>query len=707
MNTKLESYSMANQLKWRSMHLPDNLALCYLADGETETQRLTYRELDAYATRIAAILQSQNLKNKPALLLYSSGLEFAKAFFGCLYAGVIAVPTYVPKSQQILQKIESIQQDCQAEIILTTQDILEEDYLKTSKLSELFILTTDVISQNQIEVYYESPTLPEDIVFIQYTSGSTSQPKGAMVSNRNIMVNQVMLQHVFELNEKSVGVTWLPLFHDMGLIASLLNAIFVGYPIYIMPPSAFIRKPLRWLQCISKYKGTYTCAPNFAYDLCMRNISVEDRAGLDLSSLKKAINAAEPIQSETLQEFTKQFTPYGFREEAFTPAYGLAEATVFVTGKSDSVIKYTYLEKEAFKNNRVVYSESPINTNKMISCGLANFLGQKIKIIHPDTQQIVNNEIGEICIAGDHIVKGYLNKPDISEAIFGMNIEGINYLRTGDLGFIDKGGELYITGRLKDLIIINGNNYYPQDVELTAESKNPFIRKNSIAAFSVPIDHKEQLVVVIETNNKMLADFDAQKLGSEINSAVFNANDLTAYEIIFIASGTLPKTTSGKIQRQTCKKMYLANELKTVAKWQAPHSNEEKTAANMSNFTSSLEDCKLKIINCICAFIAKTLKIDVESVRATSKFLDFNMDSIQLATLSVELEKIINLPISEKIFYDYITIQDIANALVTLPVQQSPEQIIKNLHQLQSRHVNINKKIAIPKFAEKTHRKIN
>jgi acyl-CoA synthetase (AMP-forming)/AMP-acid ligase II len=386
MTYKLENYTLMNQLKWRSMHLPKRLALCYLADGETETESLTYKDLDVYATKIAATLQSHNLTSKPVLMLYSSGLEFVKAFFGCLYAGVIAVPTYIPKSQHILKKIEGIQQDCGAEAILTTQSMIDENYLNNSKLSDLLILATDRIStEKQMNNYNELSTSSEDIVFIQYTSGSTSNPKGARVSNHNIMANQVMLQHVFELNENSVGVTWLPLFHDMGLIASLLNAIFVGYPIYIMPPAAFIRKPVRWLQCISKYKGTYTCAPNFAYDLCIKNITLQERAELDLSSLKKAINAAEPVQPATLEEFTKQFSACGFREEAFTPAYGLAEATVFVTGKSDSVIKYVYVKKEALKANRVSYSESPVNAYKMVSCGNANYLGQKIKIINPST----------------------------------------------------------------------------------------------------------------------------------------------------------------------------------------------------------------------------------------------------------------------------------------------------------------------------------
>jgi acyl-CoA synthetase (AMP-forming)/AMP-acid ligase II/acyl carrier protein len=710
MSFELKNYTIANQLKWRAIHLPDRLALCYLADGETETQRLTYRELDADANRIAAKLQSLNLKNKNVLMLYSSGLEFVKAFFGCLYAGVIAVPTYVPKSKQILQKIESIQQDCNARIILTTQDILDEGYLNGSKLAELLLLATDKITrQNQTDIYQDYRTLPEDIVFIQYTSGSTSSPKGAIVTNKNIMVNQIMLQDVFELSDKSVGVTWLPLFHDMGLIASLLNAIYIGYPIYIMPPSAFIRNPARWLQCITKYKGTYSCAPNFAYDLCVKNIPADVRAELDLSSWKKAINAAEPVQPTTLKEFAKQFAPCGFHEATFTPAYGLAEATVFVTGKSSKAIKYLHVDAAGLQKNKVIYPEDMQKTHELVACGKASYLGQTVKIVNPETLKECMDEIGEIWISGEHIVNGYLNKPEITRATFESKIDGVKYLRTGDLGFIDDTGELYITGRIKDLIIINGSNYYPQDIELTAETKHPLLRKNSIAAFAIDKDHKEQLVLVVELNKKMVADFDAEELGSTINAGLLKQNFLTAYEILFIASGILPKTTSGKLQRQACKKMYLQNEFKTVGIWQSPFAKnaapeEKETSSNVVSVAEWVD--KVAIINCIVVYLAKNLKIDVATISPSSKIADFNIDSIQMAALSVELEKIVKTTVSEKIFYDCATIQDMADYLVALPAKLLDEKAKSDLHKFKESSLKKKRKIAIPDLKERS-RKIN
>jgi acyl-CoA synthetase (AMP-forming)/AMP-acid ligase II/acyl carrier protein len=644
-------------------------------------------------------------------MLYSSGLEFVKAFFGCLYAGVVAVPTYVPKSKQILQKIEGIQRDCNARIILTTQDILDEGYLNSSKLSELLLLATDRIARfKQSDIYHDLKTTSEDTVFIQYTSGSTSQPKGAIVTNKNIMVNQIMLQHVFELNENSVGVTWLPLFHDMGLIASLLNAIFVGYPIYIMPPSAFIRNPVRWLQCITKYSGTYTCAPNFAYDLCVKNISLGTREGLDLSSLKKAINAAEPVQPSTLREFLKQFGPYGFQEKAITPAYGLAEATVFVTGKTGSTVKNIHLDEAALQRNQVVYPDEDLQkTHELISCGRANYLGQKIKIINPETLECIN-EIGEICISGEHIVKGYLHKPEINIVTFGLEIEGDKYLRTGDLGFVDQDGDLYITGRIKDLIIINGSNYYPQDIELTAESKHDLIRKNSIAAFSVELDHKEQLVVVVELNRKMMADFDSDKLGSEINSALLSSNFLNAYEILFIPSGALPKTTSGKLQRQACKRMYLEKELKVLSIWKSKRAAETPALALVTNATKpdgSID--KEELLSCITSYITKNLKMEAENVTPETKISDLNIDSIQMAGLSVELEKIVKHSIPEKIFYDCATIKDMVEYLVHLPARklQEKEKTESDVQTLKKSSLKTNRKIAIPDFVNRFPKKIN
>ena len=711
MSFALGNYTIANQLKWRAIHLPDRLALCYLADGETETERLTYGELDAAANKVAAKLQSLNLKNKHVLLLYSSGLEFVKAFFGCLYAGAVAIPTYVPKSKQILQKIESIQQDCGARIILTTQDILDEGYLNHSaSLSELLLLATDRISrQNQTDLYQDLKTEPDDVVFIQYTSGSTSNPKGAMVTNKNIMVNQVMLQDIFELNEDSVGVTWLPLFHDMGLIASLLNAIFVGYPIYIMPPSAFIRNPARWLQCITKYEGTYSCAPNFAYDLCIKSISSEARSELDLRSWKKAINAAEPVDPTTLREFIKVFGPCGFDEGAFTPAYGLAEATVFVSGKNTRHIKYLHVDEAALQKHKIVYPDDLQKTHEFVSCGTASYLGQQVSIVNPETLLECTDEIGEIWVSGEHIVKGYLNKPELSKATFEAKLDGKNYLRTGDLGFIDKTGTLVITGRIKDLIIINGSNYYPQDIELTAEGKSTFIRKNSIAAFAIPLEHKEQLIIVIELNKKMLAEFDPAKLGSEINSAILHANFLTAYEIIFISSGSLPKTTSGKIQRQNCKKMYLANELNIVGTWSSHPVNEIEAEAEVdANRRNAVAPThwidKVAIINCIAVFLAKNLKMDAGSIGPHTKIADLGIDSIQMGALSVELEKITSYPIPEKIFYECTTLQDMADYLVGLPAKMQKKQAANDSQVLKLRLKTSTKKVVLPRFKERSHK---
>jgi acyl-CoA synthetase (AMP-forming)/AMP-acid ligase II/acyl carrier protein len=684
MSFSIAHLSIVDQLKWRAANQPDKLALCYLADGETETERLTYQALDLAAKKIAAKLQSLHLKNEYALMLYSSGVEFVKAFFGCLYAGVIAVPTYIPKSKQILHKIESIAQDCDASIILTTQDFLEEGYLSTSRLAKLITLATEAI-EDEASDYQSTETAFQNMAFIQYTSGSTSQPKGVIVNYKNIQINQSMLQYVFELSEASVGVTWLPLFHDMGLIASLLNAVFVGYPIYIMPPSAFIRDPARWLQCISKYHGTYTCAPNFAYDLCVKKISPEVRAQLDLSSLKKAINAAEPIQYIILKEFMQTFAASGFNEAAFTPAYGLAEATVFVCGKKEGAVKYAYLDAQALQKNKVVPSLNPQTSQILVSCGTANFKEQKIAIVNPDTLQECIQEIGEIWISGDHIAQGYLHKPEMSQEVFHAKLNGRDYLRTGDIGFIDAAGELFITGRIKDLIILKGSNYYPQDIELTVEALDNSIRKNSVAAFSAEVDHQEELIVVVEVNRNMLADFSPDVFGSKIKSAVFNYNQLAIHEIVFIAPGTLPKTTSGKIQRQACKIQYQARQLNILS--QFPSVKTDDVAV------------KAEIITCIILFLAKNKKLPLESVTADSLISDFGIDSIQMAALSVELEKIIQITVPEKIFYEYPTIQAMADFLIDLPAQKMREKAAEALKISQQPISQPHRKIAMPKFS--------
>ena len=708
MTLSLNNQNFVDILQSRSKYQPNKLAVTYLADGEQITESLTYALLDNAAKKIAIKLQSLDLQNQQALLLYESGAEFIKSFFGCLYAGVIAVPTYIPKSKHLLQKTEKIARDCDAKIILSTPDILAEitpNFSPNSHLATLSCLATNLLNDEYLDQYELPHISSEKTAFIQYTSGSTSDPKGVVISHKNILVNELMLQNAFNLSEQTVGISWLPLFHDMGLIASLLSSIFVGYPVYIMPPSAFIRKPYRWLQLISKYQGTYTCAPNFAYDLCIRKTPEEIRASLNLSSLKTAVNAAEPILYRTIEAFSNMFSAQGFNKNAFTPGYGLAEATVCVSGKTGRELSFVRVDAAQLQLNKIVYSESIDGAQTLVNCGPTHYCNQQIKIVNSETKmECASHEVGEIWVTGDHISTGYFNKPELNIATFQATLIGNphqHFLRTGDLGFINDAGDLFINGRIKDLIIINGHNYYPQDIEFTVETTHEVIRKNHIAAFAIEVQHTEQIVIVAEIQKNLAKNLNLKSIAAQINASLLALNELTAYEIIFIASGTIPKTTSGKIQRQACKSQYLNSQLEILEKWSS-YSHAEDFIVKDQTITKSLPPEKLvlktQIIDSMIIWLVKTLKTSLASVASNMHISSFNLDSIQKVELSNEIEKILQAPVSEKILYEDLTLEGIANFLIeNLTVQAT----IEGNSLINTKVINNacnERKIAIPKF---------
>lgn len=567
-DTSHQHTTLVDILRWRAAFQPDRLAYIFLSDGETIGTRLTYAQLDQRARCIAAHLQQQGAAGARALLLYPPGLDYIAAFFGCLYAGVIAVPAYPPASNRSFGRIEAIVADAQALIALTTQSILSKvtnnDSLQ-SDVQKLQWIATDALAADAASHWQEVHPTREMLTFLQYTSGSTGLPKGVMVSHGNLMHNSAMMCERWEHTADSVGVSWLPIFHDLGLIAGVLQPLYGGYQAILMAPTAFLQRPMRWLQAISTYGGTSSCAPNFAFELCARRVTPEELRQLDLSTWTIAVNGAEPVRAETIERFSRTFAPCGLRLATTTPAYGLAEATLVVSSTTkDAQPTLFTCNKAQLEQHRVVPTpvDDPL-AQTLVGCGTCS-ADQKVVIVQPETRiRCHADEVGEIWVAGPSVARGYWQRPvetaETFQALAADSSEG-PFLRTGDLGFLHN-GELFITGRLKDVIIIRGRNHYPQDIELTAERSHPALRAGCSAAFACEIGNEERLVIVQEMRRNAQV---SSEIYEAMRQAVAEQHEILVYAIVLLRQGGIFKTSSGKIQRRACKTAFLKGELQAL-----------------------------------------------------------------------------------------------------------------------------------------------
>ncbi|NJR59422.1 MAG: fatty acyl-AMP ligase [Cyanobacteria bacterium CRU_2_1] len=590
--------SLVDILRYRALHQPDQLAFTFLQDGETVSLSLTYQALDLKARTIAEQLQSLNASRERALLLYPPGLEFIAAFLGCLYAGVVAVPAYPPRANQSMFRLQAIVSDAQSSVALTTTPILttiKGQLGQNPELAAMRWLATDNLASDHASSW-QKPTVSRDtLAFLQYTSGSTGAPKGVMVSHGNLLHNERMIERAFGHTKESVIVGWLPLFHDMGLVGNVLQPLYLGIPCILMSPVAFLQKPFRWLNAISQYKATTSGGPNFAYDLCVRKITPEQRESLDLRNWDVAFNGAEPIRAETLEQFITTFAPCGFRREAFYPCYGMAETTLLVSGglKTDPPIIYSVAGALLEQNQVVAIPSDWEGARKIVGCGQTG-LDQKIAIVDPESLALCpSNQVGEIWVSGSNVSQGYWNRPRETEQAFNAYLantcEG-PFLRTGDLGFV-LDGELFITGRLKDVIIIRGRNHYPQDIELTVEQSHPGLQPSCGAAFTVEDNDQERLVIVQEMKRSYLRKLDVNKVVGDIRQAVAQQHDLEVYAVSLLKTGSILKTSSGKIQRQACRAGFLKGSLNVVGDW----SKNPQNKVNFLNLLTEVESLRQEL----------------------------------------------------------------------------------------------------------------
>jgi acyl-CoA synthetase (AMP-forming)/AMP-acid ligase II len=568
--------TLVELLRWRATHEPDKLAYTFLIDGKTEGPKLTYQELDRLARAIGALLQKHNAKGERALLLYPQGLDVMAAFLGSLYGGVIAIPAPPPDAGRLkraLPRLRAIVKDANAKFVFTNQhllSVLQAAKLDFPEFEEMTWFASEDIDLKLADQWQDPQIQPDTLAYLQYTSGSTSTPKGVMISHHNIMHHCDYLQKACGYDAESVSITWMPYFHDYGLVEGLTVPIYNGHPCYVMSPMSFVKQPVRWLQAISRYRGTHSQAPNFAYEQCIRRVTEQQLANLDLSSWVGAGNAAEPINPRVLEEFFEKFAPCGFKWETFAPAYGLAENTLLVsTSPRNRPPVLCLVEKSQIEQNKIVEATHWHDGVRAIpGCGRLVCQTQ-VAIVNPDTlQRCAPDEVGEVWVADPSVAGGYWQRPEESESTFRARIADTNegpFLRTGDLGFM-RGGELFITGRIKDLIIIRGTNHYPQDLEWTVQQIHPALRPDYGAAFSIDVEGVEQLVVVQEVKRNP-EEFNPDEVLTNIKQAIAEIHELQAYAVVLVKPGNVLKTSSGKIQRRACKANFLAGELEVLADW--------------------------------------------------------------------------------------------------------------------------------------------
>jgi acyl-CoA synthetase (AMP-forming)/AMP-acid ligase II len=544
----LAAATLVEVVKTRAATTPDRLAFRWLVDGEEEGPRLTDSDLDRQARCIALALQHTVDPGDRALLLYAPGLEFIPAFFGCLYAGVVAVPAYPPRLDRLAQSWQTlggIAADCRPNVVLATRSIaaLFGGSAAIPPLGELPWICTDALDASGANAWHERPCAPEGLAFLQYTSGSTAAPRGVRVTHRNLIHNQHVMQAALGPDGPGLGVSWLPLYHDMGLVGGVFQPVFHGTPCLLMSPLGLLQKPIRWLRAISRYRARTGGGPAFAYELCAERITPEQKVGLDLSKWTVAVLGGEPVSARTLERFAAAFGPCGFRPEGLGPCYGLAEATLLVAASGAPAAR--------------------VLPTGHVSCGPV-WLDQRVAIIHPESMTRCSpGEVGEIWVSGPSVADGYWGRPEETERTFRAFLRDTGegpFLRTGDLGFLD-GGELFVTGRLKDLIIIRGRNHYPQDIEATVQGAHPGLRANGGAAFEVRTEDGPLLVVVQEVE-RGTRDLDPARLLGDVRQAVAERHDLHLHDLQLLEFGSLPKTSSGKVQRHLCRLGYQQGTLK-------------------------------------------------------------------------------------------------------------------------------------------------
>jgi 8-amino-7-oxononanoate synthase len=657
---------------WTDEH-PQNPAFYFLQDGENDELCWTYAQLDRKARSVAATLQSLGLKGQRVLLLYPPGLDFVAGFYGCLYAGAVAIPAYPPRRNRNMQRIQAISDDAEAAAALSVHDVCDRvgSLLdEAPHLKDLTWLATDQISEDLAEQWVPPKIHSEMLAVLQYTSGSTGSPKGVMLAHRNLMHNVSLITYGFEPTRAACGGSWLPTYHDMGLVGGVLYSVFFGRHCVLMSPFAFLQKPVRWLRAITRYRVTIGGGPNFAYDLCTQKITDEEMQGLDLSTWDVAFNGAEPIRAATLDGFVEKFAPVGFRREALYPCYGMAETTLIVTGgkKSEPPVVRSFMGKALDEHRIVPVPEDHEDARKLIGCGRIP-PGEQVLIVDPvQYRQMPDDRVGEIWVDSPSVGLGYWNKPGATQETFQAKLRDSSsgtYLRTGDLGFVHQ-GELFVTGRLKDLIIVRGVNRYPQDIELTVERASSHLQPGAVGAFAVDMHGRERLIIVSEVDRARRKDW--SDIIGVIRRAVTAEHELPPDGIVLVRFGSINKTSSGKIQRHACRSNFLDGSLSVVAQWFAWDEEQAGTPQPAAELPPPTAAGPMEVDPQVAATVLEQVRV-VAKERARGLHLDTNivadlgLDSLERLQIANSLEMVFGGRFPEAVLAQIETCREVAAAI--------------------------------------------
>jgi 8-amino-7-oxononanoate synthase len=682
---------LVDVLRYWANSRPNKVAF-YYTDGETDDDTsTTYAELDHAARAVAVKILEHNRPGSRGLLLYPPGTDqFVIGFFGCLYAGCVCVPAYPPRRSRKGARIQGIAQDCQAAFALTTGDTLQQIQKEESTRKEtdtLQLIATDQIDRSLAIQFSEVPIPPSDLAVLQYTSGSTGQPKGVMLTHANLIRNCEMIAVLFDESSNGVGVSWLPMYHDMGLVGGVLSPMYMGVSMALMSPMSFMQRPYRWLRTITKYKGTTSGGPNFAYQLCVDKVTDEEMQDLDLSSWTLAFNGAEPVRASTLEQFSRKFERVGFSHTSHFPCYGMAETTLIVTGgprQTPPLIKHFDGRK---LDARIVkqLEDDAADARALVGCGRATS-NETILIVDTQTlRPLPDNSIGEIWIQSPSVGQGYWEKNDLSQASFcAETADGDGpFLRTGDLGFWSE-GQLFVAGRVKDLIIVRGVNRYPQDIEQTVEECHESIFSSAAAAFADDSGPRERLIIAVEVQRSLEDDWNP--VVQAIRRSVTQGHELPPDAVVLVRHGSLPRTSSGKIQRHACLRDFREGNLRVIHQWlswedQLPEQSPMIAAATVDDIQSGFQrrtgygasvphkktrdpdpevvELVKRAVKSVAQERAKLLDLD------TNVVVDLGLDSVERLDISHLLESAVGGRFPDEVLQEIETVREIAEAIET------------------------------------------
>ena len=678
--------TLIDRLEQHAASRPQRVAYRFINAQTDETDRMTYAELRDAARRVAAFLLENVATGDRVAICCTPSLDFVRAYIGCLYAGVIAVPTYPPARPADWERLSGILKDSGCKALLSDDllaPVLREKMGQVGRSAPVYAVSDASGQDAELAL---PPLAAADVAFLQYTSGSTGNPKGVVVTHANLMANEAAVEHAFGHDDDADLLGWLPMYHDMGLIGIALQPLYLGTTSTLMSPQTFLKSPLSWLRAISRYRPHTSGAPNFAFELCLKAAEGEDVGDLDLSSWRVAFNGAEPIDADTMSRFAEYFSRVGLPADAIYPCYGLAESTLYVSGhRRGTAFHIEEVDREALKRNQLDTPAAGKASNRLV--GTRNICGHDIRIVDPDSGvEKAAGSVGEIWLKNPSVAQGYWGNAEATARTFqAFTARGEGpYLRTGDLGALYK-DNLFITGRVKDMIILNGRNFYASDIEKAVQGQDARLRFGYGAAFGLANGGQEALVLVQAVKQTDMAQEEAEQVCAEIKKTILREIGVPVARIVLIDSRTFPRTSSGKIRRNECRQMLIQGELQIVHEWNIKDrvgalraSATTPSAVGSPDASSASQDkaqppvqlsdlVEIKAI--IKSWLADGLNMSMTDIPSSATFAEFGIDSVKIAQLVARLEKMYRVEIDPKAAWENPTVHGFAKYV--LGIQQA------------------------------------